>query len=125
MPGGELSTAARSQYPLSCTAGEGYSDRRPQPVFHTLYEPVHSLAQRLGIEENWLFGLVESGWLDEHNRELNDPFEAGHLMSATLIASILVLLLANGAALAASPAPVCFPIPIPDSPEYENSDYLP
>ena len=48
--------------------------------FDTLYSPVHALAQRLGIDETWLFGLAayESGWLDPHNRDLNDPFGVTH-----------------------------------------------
>jgi hypothetical protein len=44
-------------------------------------------------------------------------------MSARLVASGLVLLLANGAAQAASPAPICFPTPILDARRYENVDY--
>jgi len=48
--------------------------------FDMLYPPVHALAQRLGIDETWLLGLAahESGWLDEHNRDLNDPFGVTH-----------------------------------------------
>jgi hypothetical protein len=48
--------------------------------FDTLYPQVHALAQRLGIDETWLLGLAayESGWLNEHNRALNDPFGATH-----------------------------------------------
>jgi hypothetical protein len=49
--------------------------------------------------------------------------EAGHLMSARLVAGLLVLLLADGAAQAASRAPICFPIPILDARRYENVDY--
>lgn len=44
-------------------------------------------------------------------------------MSARLIASGLLLFLANGAAQAASPAPTCFPTPILDARRYENVDY--
>jgi hypothetical protein len=57
-----------------------YQTGDPDAFFDTLYDPVHALAHRLGIDENWLFGLalIESGWLDEHNRELNDPFGVTH-----------------------------------------------
>jgi hypothetical protein len=57
-----------------------YRTGDPDRFFDTLYGKVHALAQRLGIDENWLFGLalIESGWLEEHNRELNDPFGVTH-----------------------------------------------
>ncbi|HZK88584.1 MAG TPA: hypothetical protein VFC56_00400 [Stellaceae bacterium] len=57
-------------------AAAEYRTGDPDKFFDTLYQQVHDLAQRLGIDENWLFGLAlhESGWLDQHNRELNDPF---------------------------------------------------
>jgi hypothetical protein len=53
-----------------------YQTGDPDQFFDTLYSPVHALAQRLGIDETWLFGLAayESGWLYPHNRDLNDPF---------------------------------------------------
>lgn len=46
------------------------------PFFDTLYGPVHDTAERLGIDASWLLGLAahESGWLDPHNRDLNNPF---------------------------------------------------
>jgi hypothetical protein len=52
----------------------------PNKFFDTLYLQVHALAQRLGIDETWLLGLAayESGWLNAHNRALNDPFGATH-----------------------------------------------
>ncbi len=42
--------------------------------------PVHDVAERLGIDESWLLGLCahESGWLDAHNRDLNNPFGVTH-----------------------------------------------
>jgi hypothetical protein len=48
--------------------------------FDTLYPPVHRLARRLGIDETWLLGLAayESGWLDPHDRDLNNPFGVTH-----------------------------------------------
>ena len=48
--------------------------------FDTLYRPIHALAQRLGIDETWLFGLAayESEWLSPHNRTLNNPFGVTH-----------------------------------------------
>jgi hypothetical protein len=57
-----------------------YRTGDPDKFFDTLYGPVHSLAQRLGIDENWLLGLAahESGWLDKHDRERNDPFGVTH-----------------------------------------------
>jgi hypothetical protein len=66
--------AQRKQVPDEYRTGD------PDAFFDTLYEPVHSLAQKLGIDEGWLFGLavIESGWLDRHNRELNDPFGVTH-----------------------------------------------
>ena len=50
------------------------------PFFDTLYDPVHPVAERLGIDESWLLGLGahESFWLDAHNRELNNPFGVTH-----------------------------------------------
>jgi hypothetical protein len=50
------------------------------PFFDTLYDPVHAAADRLGIDETWLLGLAahESGWLNPHNREINDPFGVTH-----------------------------------------------
>ena len=52
----------------------------PDEFFDTLYEPVHALAQRSGIDETWLLGLAayESSWLYPHDRELNDPFGVTH-----------------------------------------------
>lgn len=37
-------------------------------------------SRSVGIDENWLFGLAahESGWLDRHDRERNDPFGVTH-----------------------------------------------
>ena len=57
-----------------------YRTGNPDKFLDTLYGPVHALAQRLGIDETWLFGLAahESGWLDQHNRDLNDPFGVTH-----------------------------------------------
>lgn len=57
-----------------------YRTGDPDKFFDTLYVPVHALAQRLGIDETWLLGLAahESGWLDKHNRDRNDPFGVTH-----------------------------------------------
>ncbi len=61
-------------------AAPEYRTGDPDRFFDTLYPPVHALAQRLGIDETWLLGLAvhESGWLDPHNRKLNDPFGVTH-----------------------------------------------
>ena len=61
-------------------AAPEYRTGDPDKFFDTLYPPVHALAQRLGIDETWLLGLsaYESGWLNAHNRALNDPFGATH-----------------------------------------------
>jgi hypothetical protein len=61
-------------------AAPEYRTGDPDKFFDTLYPPVHALAQRLGIDETWLLGLAayESGWLDPHNRDLNDPFGVPH-----------------------------------------------
>ena len=50
------------------------------PFFDTLYAPVHDIAERLGIDESWLLGLAahESGWLQPHNRDINNPFGVTH-----------------------------------------------
>jgi hypothetical protein len=57
-----------------------YRTGDPDKFFDSLYGPVHALAQRLGIDETWLLGLAahESGYLDPHDRELNDPFGVTH-----------------------------------------------
>ena len=61
-------------------AAPEYRTGDPDKFFDTLYPPVHALAQRLGIDETWLLGLsaYESGWLNAHNRALNNPFGATH-----------------------------------------------
>jgi hypothetical protein len=61
-------------------AAPEYRTGDPDKFFDTLYPPVHALAQRLGVDETWLLGLAvhESGWLDPHNRKLNDPFGVTH-----------------------------------------------
>jgi len=48
----------------------------PDEFFDTVYSQFHALAQRLGIDENWLLGLAahESYYLYPHDRELNNPF---------------------------------------------------
>ena len=68
-------TAARNP-----PAASGYRSGDPDKFFDTLYPQVHALAQRLGIDETWPLGLAayESGWLDPHNRNLNDPFGVTH-----------------------------------------------
>jgi hypothetical protein len=60
--------------------GPEYRTGDHDKFFDTLYPQVHALAQRLGIDETWLLGLAahESGWLDPHNRKLNDPFGVTH-----------------------------------------------
>ena len=57
-----------------------YRTGNPDKFFDTLYDPVHALARRLDIDETWLLGLAahESGYLDKHNRDLNDPFGVTH-----------------------------------------------
>jgi hypothetical protein len=54
----------------------------PSPSFAkaSVCSGIHSLAQRLGIGETWLLGLAahESGYLDLHNRPLNNPFGVTH-----------------------------------------------
>jgi hypothetical protein len=61
-------------------AGGEYRAGDPDKFFDTLYPQVHALAEKLGIDETWLLGLAafESGWLDQHNRKLNDPFGVTH-----------------------------------------------
>jgi hypothetical protein len=62
------------------TTPDEYLTGDPDKFFDSLYGPVHALAGRLGIDETWLLGLAahESGWLDPHDRELNDPFGVTH-----------------------------------------------
>ena len=61
-------------------APDEYKTGDPDKFFDTVYAPFHALAQRLGIDETWLLGLaaLESGYLDPHDRDLNDPFGATH-----------------------------------------------
>jgi hypothetical protein len=61
-------------------AAPEYRTGDPDEFFDTLYPQVHALARRLGINETWMLGLAahESGWLDPHNRDLNDPFGVTH-----------------------------------------------
>ncbi len=61
-------------------AGAEYKIGDPDKFFDTLYVPVQVLAQRLRIDETWILGLAayESGWLDQHNRDLDDPFGVTH-----------------------------------------------
>jgi hypothetical protein len=61
-------------------AGSEYRSGKPDEFFDILYPQAYALAQRLGIDETWLLGLAayESGWLDPHNRDLNDPFGVTH-----------------------------------------------
>jgi hypothetical protein len=61
-------------------AAPEYRTGDPDKFFDPLYPPVHALAQRLGIEETWLFGLAayESNWLGPHDRNLNNPFGITH-----------------------------------------------
>jgi hypothetical protein len=44
--------------------------------FSTLLDPLAEAAAKLGIPTAWLVGLsaYESGWLNSHNAELNNPF---------------------------------------------------
>jgi hypothetical protein len=57
-----------------------YRTGDPDKFFDTVYAPFHALAQRLGIDETWLLGLAahESGYLNGHDRKLNDPFGVTH-----------------------------------------------
>jgi hypothetical protein len=57
-----------------------YRTGDPDQFFDTVYDKFHALADRLKIDDTWLLGLAahESGYLDQHNRELNDPFGATH-----------------------------------------------
>jgi hypothetical protein len=52
----------------------------PDAFFDTVYDNFHALAERLAIDETWLLGLAahESGYLNPHNRDLNDPFGVTH-----------------------------------------------
>ncbi len=61
-------------------AGAEHKTGDPDKFFDTLYAPAHGLAQRLGIDETWILGLAayESGWLNQHDRDLNDPFGVTH-----------------------------------------------
>lgn len=53
---------------------------------NAVYPGVSAAAKRLGIDETWLLGLgaLESGWLDPHNRRLNNPFGLTHAGGANL-----------------------------------------
>lgn len=44
--------------------------------FDDLYEPISKMANDLNVDENWLLALAsyESGWYNEHNRGLKNPF---------------------------------------------------
>jgi hypothetical protein len=66
--------AAARQIPAEYRTGD------PDKFFDTVYSPFPDLAQRLGIDETWLLGLAahESGYLDLHDREINDPFGVTH-----------------------------------------------
>jgi hypothetical protein len=66
--------AAARQIPAEYRTGD------PDKFFDTVYSQFHDLAQRLGIDERWLLGLaaLESGYLVQHDRELNDPFGVTH-----------------------------------------------
>jgi hypothetical protein len=72
--GGGVTPVAAQQVP------DEYRTGNKDAFFDTLYGPVHDMAQRLGIDETWPLGLAahESGWLDQHNREFNDPFGVTH-----------------------------------------------
>lgn len=61
-------------------AADEYKTGNPDKFFDTLQPGVEALAARLGIDESWLLGLGvhESGWLDAHNRRLNNPFGVTH-----------------------------------------------
>lgn len=62
------------------TTPQEYRTGNPDEFFDTVYSPFHELAQRLDIDETWLLGLAahESGYLDPHDREINDPFGVTH-----------------------------------------------
>ena len=57
-----------------------YQTGDPDKFFDTLYAPAHALAERLGVDETWILGLAvhESGWLNQHDRDLNNPFGLTH-----------------------------------------------
>jgi len=61
-------------------AAAEYRTGDPDQFFDTLYPQIHALAQRLGIEETWLFRLAayESSWLGPHDRNPNNPFGITH-----------------------------------------------
>jgi hypothetical protein len=48
--------------------------------FDQLHKPLSDLATRLGVPESYIIGLpaYESGYLDDHNQALNNPFGLTH-----------------------------------------------
>jgi hypothetical protein len=52
-----------------------YRTGDPDQYFDTVYASIHSLAERLGVQETWLLGLAahESGYLNGHNRSSTIP----------------------------------------------------
>lgn len=72
--GSSVIPAAARQIPDEYRTGD------PDKFFDTVYAPFHALAQRLSIDETRLLGLAahESGYLNGHDRKLNDPFGVTH-----------------------------------------------
>ena len=65
--------------PASGSAGRPTTSRNPAHVdrfFVELSDRLTDVARQLGIPPTWLIGLsaYESGWLNEHNTRLNNPF---------------------------------------------------
>ena len=80
---GQWTTSATSAYSNAGKAGaerapkdRGTTNGDPDEFFDTVEPLIHSMAERIGIPESWILGLsaYESGWLDDHNRKLNNPF---------------------------------------------------
>jgi RHS repeat-associated protein len=61
------------------TATTSVASSNPKNVtayFNDMYPPIHAMAARMGTDENFIFTLssMESGWLDQHNRDLFNPY---------------------------------------------------
>jgi hypothetical protein len=58
------------------TPAKGSSPEQRKRFYDSLYERLQAMAKRLDIPVEWLLGLAahESGWLNEHNWPLRNPF---------------------------------------------------
>ena len=70
---GSGTTVANAGEPDGTKTGLSPEKRR---FFQVMYPPVHAMANRLNINEDWVLGLSaqESGWLGVHAVNLNNPY---------------------------------------------------